>query len=158
MPLIMPKDELISDLNNDNPVVGLKGTLSLKGRFKDRLSRLLGRAISLSDADSSQPLHIYVGSKSRSSASNTMHDGQVRKFSPQKEEASQDQWDLILVHVPTKIHNTIMRLREVFNNYRSKFDTMITQIMGLDDVDGYGSSLDTDLGDLIILLQQLANS
>lgn len=50
-----------------------------------------------------------------------------------------------------------MSLRQVFSDYRRKFDAVVTQIFGLDDVDDFGSRLDNDLGDAIITLQQLAN-
>ena len=67
-------------------------------------------------------------------------------------------WDLILVHVSPGIHDTITKLRDTFDNNAKKFDAVVTQICGLDDVDEFGSSLDFDLGDLVITLQQLATS
>ena len=77
---------------------------------------------------------------------------------PQKNETSQDLWELILVHVSPETHSTIMKLQATFNNYAKKFNAVVTQICGLDDVDEFGSSLDLDLGDIVIKLQQLAIS
>jgi hypothetical protein len=51
-----------------------------------------------------------------------------------------------------------MKLQQTFNDHKRKYEAVVTQIMGLDNVDEFGSSLDTDLGDLIVTLQQLANS
>lgn len=55
------------------------------------------------------------------------------------------------------MHDTIMNLREIFDDHKSKYEALVTQILGLDDADESGSSLDTNLGDLIVRLQQLAS-
>ncbi|KAJ4340320.1 hypothetical protein N0V87_002612 [Didymella glomerata] len=173
-PVIL-QDELINDASNDNPVAGLKGSLNIKERFKYRLSRLLGRIVTVSDAPDSQSINIYVAPRRGAPSSTKAEDDRARKFITelqdalrriawcsaedlQKEEVSQDLWDLILVHVSPGIHDTITKLRDTFDNNAKKFDAVVTQICGLDDVDEFGSSLDFDLGDLVITLQQLATS
>ncbi|KAJ4378822.1 hypothetical protein N0V86_005695 [Didymella sp. IMI 355093] len=187
---IVLQDELINDASNDNPVVGLKGSLSLKDRFKFCLSRMLGKPVVIPEATDSETLHIYIRSRSGSTSSTTAIDDRTCKFigelqdglrkiawcsneskrkpplriakltssDPQKEEASQDQSDTILVHVSKYTQDIIMKLQQTFNEHRTKYEAVVTQTMGLDDIDEFGSSLDTDLGDLIVTLQQLANS
>lgn len=51
-----------------------------------------------------------------------------------------------------------MKLQDTFNKYAEKFNAVFTQICGLDDADEFGSSLDLDLGDVVIKLQQLVIS
>ncbi|KAF3053645.1 hypothetical protein E8E11_010133 [Didymella keratinophila] len=170
----IPHDELINDASNDNPVAGLKGTLSLKERFKFRLSRMLGSTVAVTEADD-QTLHIYIGPKTSSKSSIMTGDDKIGKLveelqealrklawcsaeDPQKEEIAQDVWDLILVHVSPDIHNAITKLQATFRNHARKYEAVVTQLFGIDDVDEFGSSIDTELGDLMVELQQLANS
>jgi hypothetical protein len=77
---IVLQDELINDASNDNPVVGLKGSLSLKDRFKYRLSRMLGKQVVIPEANDSETLHIYIGSGSGSTSSTTAFDDRTRRF------------------------------------------------------------------------------
>ncbi|KAF3041605.1 hypothetical protein E8E12_009629 [Didymella heteroderae] len=44
-----------------------------------------------------------------------------------------------------------------FQDHAKKYNAIVTQLFGVDDVDEFGSSLDIELGDLVIELQQLAN-
>lgn len=76
----MPPDELIDDSNNDNPVAGLNGTIRLRDRFRYRLSRLLEKDVSVSEANEFQPLHIYVGSKACSTPATRIYDDHTHEF------------------------------------------------------------------------------
>ena len=70
------RDELINDARNDNLVVGLTGLLSLKDRFKYRLSYVLGRTIIVTQEEDGS-LHIYVGLKTDS---RSLGDDKTREF------------------------------------------------------------------------------
>lgn len=56
---IMP-DELVDDSSKDIPVTGLKGSLSLKDRFRFRLSRLLNADVIVPEVKDSQTVNIYI--------------------------------------------------------------------------------------------------
>jgi hypothetical protein len=85
-PVIL-QDELINDASNDNPVAGLKGSLSIKERFKYRLSRLLGRIVTVSDAPDSQSINIYVAPKRGAPSSTKAEDDRARKFITELQDA-----------------------------------------------------------------------
>lgn len=75
----IPHDELINDASNDNPIAGLKGTLSLKNRFKHRLGCMLGSTVTVTEAND-QTLHIYISPKTGSKSSIMVGDDIIRKF------------------------------------------------------------------------------
>ena len=56
------------------------------------------------------------------------------------------------------IDETVNEVKELFQRYHKKFDAVVTQVLGVNNVDEDGSSLDTELGDRIIWLQQLARA
>jgi hypothetical protein len=58
-PIVM-QDELIDDSIIDVPVAGLKGTLSLRERFKYRLGRMLGRTVAVLE-NKNTTINIYIG-------------------------------------------------------------------------------------------------
>ena len=84
------QDELIDDSKNDNPVAGLKGSLSLKDRFKYRLSRMTGRAVAVKEATAAQTISIYFGPTRGATSSTTMYDDGTRKFAEDLQCAMQD--------------------------------------------------------------------
>jgi hypothetical protein len=75
----IPHDELINDASNDNPIAGLKGTLSLENRFKHRPGCMLGSTVTVTEANN-QTLHIYISPKTGSKSSIMVGDDTIRKF------------------------------------------------------------------------------
>ena len=82
----IPHDRLINDASNDNPVAGLKGTLSLKDRFKYRLGYMLGSTVTVTEADD-QTLHVYISLKTGSKSSIMVGDAKIRKFVAELQDA-----------------------------------------------------------------------
>ncbi|KAF9701919.1 hypothetical protein EKO04_000301 [Ascochyta lentis] len=166
------QDEFIDDAKDDIPVAGLQGELSLKGRFLFRLGRLLDAELVVPETKGSQTVHIYIKPLVGSASRNTGYDKRLRDFTedlqctlvdlarattgPEREQASRDQWDVILLYVSQNTEKTVGMLQQIFESYRDRFGALVLQTLGLDDVDEKGSSLDTELADLVIRLHQLA--
>ncbi|KAJ4357052.1 hypothetical protein N0V95_002790 [Ascochyta clinopodiicola] len=165
-------DELIDDSKSEIPVIGLKGSLSLKDRFMSRLGRLLNAEAVAPEVNDSRTVSIYIKPLAGFAKGEAVYDERIRDFvedlqralrevakatdGPQKDHALQDQWDVILLYVAQNIDNTTKKLYQTFEDYNNKFSALLCQTLGLDDIGGLGSSLDTELGDLLIRLHQLA--
>ncbi|UPX18375.1 uncharacterized protein EKO05_0008677 [Ascochyta rabiei] len=166
------QDELIDDSSSEIPVIGLKGSLSLKDRFISRLGRLLNAEVVAPEVEGSQTVSIYVMPSACFVKRDTVYDKRVRGFvndiqralrdvanatdGPPMDQALQDQWDVVLLYVAQNTDETIKKLYQIFEDYNNKFGALVSQMLGLDDIDESGSLLDTELGDLVIQLHQLA--
>ncbi|KAH6642492.1 hypothetical protein C7974DRAFT_447082 [Boeremia exigua] len=164
------QDELIDDSKNDNPVEGLKGSASLKDRFTFRLSRLLGRNVTVKQI--TKEIRLHIGPLRGAATSTATYDKRIREFArdlqatmrriarstDENEDAISDLWDVVLVYASPNIHEIVMSLKRIFEENKNRFDAMVARVCGLDDVYRHGSSHDTVLGDRIIRVQGLTNS
>ena len=76
----------------------------------------------------------------------------------QKATAAMDLWDTIVFHSYTYTDASIKNAKNVFTKYNAKFSILVTQMLGLEDIEGCVSNRDTEVGDLVIRFRQLVNA
>lgn len=69
-----------------------------------------------------------------------------------------DLCDTIVFHSYTYTDASIKNAKDVFTKYNAKFSILVTQMLGLEDIEGCVSNRDTEVGDLVIRFHQLVNA